>query len=225
MKKPKKGSLIVFEGIDASGKTTQYQLFIDHLKKNKIPYQTIDFPQYDLTFFGRVTKRFLKGEFGSLKKVSPYLASVLYAMDRFSAKKKMEGWLKKGFIIVANRYAGSNMAHQGSKISNQVERKKLLDYLNELEFKVNKIPRPNLNVFLDVPPTVTAALMAKSGRHDDIADSDLKHQRATYRVYRSIARGRNWLRVPCVDEKGDIQAPDTIAEWIVKTMKSKGHLP
>lgn len=216
----KKGSLIVFEGIDGSGKTTQYKLFIEHLKKNKIKYQTIDFPQYEISFFGKFVRRFLKGEFGPLNKVHPYLASVLYAMDRYQAKKKLDQWLKDGFVVVANRYAGSNMAHQGAKVATK-DRQELFKFLTELEFKVNKIPKPTVNIFLDVDPKTTLQLINKMGKEKDIAEADLKHQRLSYRVYRELSRGRNWLRINCSDEKGNIKSPIQIHENTIELLKQK----
>src|SRR3989344_2308491 len=116
MKDAKKGKIIVIEGGDGSGKATQSKLLIEYLEKNSIPHAYLDFPNYS-SFYGKLVGKFLRGEFGDLDSVSPYLASLTFALDRLSSKDTIENHLKAGKIVVMNRYATSNMAHQGSKIA------------------------------------------------------------------------------------------------------------
>ena len=116
------GKLIVITGIDGSGKTVQTKLLCERLLKEGHPVVNTDFPQYGKTFFADMVTKYLNGEFGSADSVSPYLAALLYAGDRWEAKEQINNWLKDGKIIVSNRYVCDNMAHQGGK--NRLSRRK-----------------------------------------------------------------------------------------------------
>src|SRR3989344_6477126 len=107
----KKGKLIVFEGIDGSGKSLQLKLLKKYLDLHRIPNKVIDFPRYKKSFHGETVARYLQGEFGSINDTNPYLVSLAYALDRASAKEEMNKWLSEGQVVLADRYATSNMAH------------------------------------------------------------------------------------------------------------------
>src|SRR5260221_12520818 len=109
------GKLLVLEGSDGSGKGTQLQLLTDHFKLHHIPHETLDFPQYYKTFFGRWIGRFLKGEFGTIEDLPPYLLMFPYAADRWQAKEDLDHWLHEGKIVVSNRNTESN-AYQAAKL-------------------------------------------------------------------------------------------------------------
>ncbi|MBI3619717.1 nucleoside 2-deoxyribosyltransferase [Candidatus Roizmanbacteria bacterium] len=159
--KRKKGKLIVIDGGDGSGKTTQAGLLVTYLKSHHIPVRYFDFPQYYHTFHGKTVARFLRGEFGALDAVSPYLASLAYALDRASVKDQMVDFLTKGGYIIANRYATSNFAHQGSKFPNEAAQKEFINWDTELEYKIHKIPKEDLVIYLHVPWRVGAKLTGK----------------------------------------------------------------
>src|SRR3989344_9017264 len=134
----KKGKLIVFEGIDGSGKSLQLKLLKKYFDLHRIPNKVIDFPRYKQSFHGKTVARYLQGEFGSINDTNPYLVSLAYALDRASAKEEMNKRLAEGKIVLADRYATSNMAHQAAKLP----KSKQNDFLNweyELEYRVNKI--------------------------------------------------------------------------------------
>lgn len=110
------GKLIVIDGIDGAGKATQTKLLIERLRETGYKTATLDFPQYYNNFFGHLIGRFQNNEFGDAPTASPYLASVLYAADRWETKEKIEKWLEEGRIVILDRYASSNQIHQGGKI-------------------------------------------------------------------------------------------------------------
>ncbi|PIZ57474.1 thymidylate kinase, partial [bacterium (Candidatus Torokbacteria) CG_4_10_14_0_2_um_filter_35_8] len=145
----KKGKLIVIEGADGSGKATQTGLLIKRLKKEIFDVRTMDFPRYYDSVYGDMVGRFLKGEYGTLKEINPYLAAILYALDRKAAQPQLIDWLHLGKIVVANRYVSSNQAHQASRIETLEDRKKFLRWLDTLEYGIHSLPRPDILFFLD----------------------------------------------------------------------------
>jgi len=203
----KKGIFIVIDGTDGSGKATQTKLLADNLKKSGHKVKTIDFPQYKNNFFGKIVGRYLSGEFGTSSEVSPYLASILYAGDRFEEKKVIEKWLNEGFVVIADRYASSNQIHQGGKISNSAKRKEFLAWLEDLEYGVFKIPRPDAIIYLDMPIAVSQKLLKNKDSQKkkiyldgkkDIHESDLGHlSDAKNSATELVKKNNNWARISC----------------------------
>ncbi len=224
--KKRKGKLIVIDGGDGSGKTTQAELLVAHLKEKNISVKYFDFPQYYKSFHGKTVAKFLRGEFGSMEEISPYLASLAYALDRASVKREMEEFLSQGGIIIANRYATSNMAHQGAKCKTEKERDEFLKWVYELEYKVHKIPKENLVIYLHVPWKTALALTAKrkdqiylKGMKQDMAEKDLEHRKASEEMYLFLAKKyKHWKTVECV-ENGEILSIEAIQKKIQELVK------
>jgi dTMP kinase len=118
----KKGKLIVIDGTDGSGKATQVALLEARLKKEGHTVKLVDFPEYYKNFFGKFIGHCLSEQYYNFINVHPKIASVLYAADRFESKVQIEGWLAKGYIVLANRYVSANQIHQGGKIANAKKR-------------------------------------------------------------------------------------------------------
>jgi len=229
--KKQKGKLIIIEGGDGSGKATQAQLLVSYLKKKKILVKYFDFPQYYQTFHGQTVARYLRGEFGTLDNISPYLASLAYALDRLSAKNQMDDFLKKGGVIVANRYSTSNMAYQGARFSDDNERKKFFDWLYQLEYKINKIPKENLVLYLHVPWQIGLALTAKKGERrylsgkTDIHEKDILFRQKVEKMYLNLAKSKkNWVVIDAVKDN-QILPIETIHQKIVQTLVDKKIIP
>lgn len=220
----RRGKLIVIDGGDGSGKTTQADLLVRYLKQQGVSVKSFDFPRYYTSFHGSIVGRFLSGEFG--ENVSPYLASLAYALDRASAKEEMDAWLSHGGVIVCNRYATSNMAHQGARLS-QERRKEFLEWIDELEYKVHRIPREDIVVYLHVPWQVGAELTKKKGERayigsgKDILEADMAHRQAAEAMYLTLAKKRkNWVMVECV-ENGALLSKDDIHKKILAVLREK----
>lgn len=206
----KKGKFFVIDGTDGSGKATQTKLLADRLKKSGYKVKTIDFPQYENNFFGKMVGRYLSGEFGGSSEVSPYLASILYAGDRFEEKEQIEKWLAEGFIVIADRYASSNQIHQGGKISEPKKRKEFLAWLEELEYGIFKIPRPQAIIYLDMPLEISQKLLKKNSAQKkktylkgkrDIHENDLKHlSDAKNSAVELVKKNNNWIRIDCAKD-------------------------
>ena len=160
-----KGKLIIIEGSDGSGKTTQLNLLKGYLEKNKKKFKTHKFPQYETSFYGKMIGNFLRGEYGELNSIDPYIISVVYAADRREAKDMMEKWLNDGNVIVMDRYSTSNAAHQCGRIP-QKEQGKYLAWLEEMEYKVNQIPREDIVIYLRVPYKTSIKLLENEAREN-----------------------------------------------------------
>lgn len=222
------GKLIVIDGGDGSGKQTQSQLLVQYLKKKNLKVKYFDFPQYYSSFHGKIVGRFLAGEFGKMDQVSPYLISLAYALDRASAREEMEDWLTKGGIIISNRYATSNMAHQGARISKE-KRKEFIDWVDELEYRVHKIPREDLVIYLYVPWKIGLKLTAKKGERGyvkgkklDIAETDIKHRQESEKMYLWLCQSKkNWVKINCVNKKGEMRTREEIHQEILEVLKKR----
>ena len=181
-----RGRFIVIDGTDGSGKATQTELLVERLVKESLPVKTISFPQYGKKSAGAV-EEYLEGKYGSASDVNAYQASVLFAVDRFDAGKEIERWLEEGHHVISDRYVTANMAHQGSKIADEEERRKFFDWAMEFEHNVMGIPLPDLNIVLHVPAQITLSLMEgralKSGLTKDVHEADPDHLHAAERTY------------------------------------------
>lgn len=224
--KQNRGKLIVFEGGDGSGKTTQTQLLLKYCTDQNISHAYFDFPNYP-SFFGQLIAKFLRGELGSIDKVSPYLASLPFSFDRAAMSKTIEKNLGEGRLVILNRYASSNMAHQGSKLENDAERESFLNWVEQLEFEVNKIPREDLVIYLHVPWQQAIELTKKKyERHylngkKDIQESNALHQKKTGELYQKFAQSKsNWETISCF-ENGIILTKEIIHNKIIEILKTR----
>lgn len=209
--------LIVLEGNDGSGKATQAKLLIKSLRAQGRAVETIDFPRYYDNFFGGLLAECLRGEHGSFVDLSPRIASTLYAGDRYESKATIVEWLQAGRIVVADRYTTANMMHQGGKIADPAERKNFMAWLEQLEYEVYGLPRPDLVLYLDVPVEVSldnlagkAEAYAQSGADQTETNRTyLEQSRAT--AEQLLASQPSWHRLDCaphgtMKSRADIQA-------------------
>lgn len=214
------GRLIALCGIDGTGKTLQAAILKERAVALGRRVETMDFPCYK-KFFGRLAARYLRGEFGEeAGEVSPYLAALPFACDRWQAAPVLRAWLEEAALVICNRYVPANLAHQGAKIASDEERRPFLKWVEELEYDVLGLPRPDLHVLLDMPATLAGSLIErkeereylKNGR--DIHESDAAYLAATREVYVQLAEETpNWLRVDCAP-CGALLAPEEIAEQV-----------
>lgn len=224
----KKGKLIVLDGTDGSGKATQANILLQRLRHEKYKVAYIDFPQYG-EYSSVFVERYLRGEYGYPHEVGAYTASLFYALDRYAAKQKLIRWLKEGRIIIANRYVSANQIHQAGKIKDPKELKKYLQWLDVLEFTILGIPKPDLVLFLNVPPRIGQQLVdqkkqrsyLEKGRKRDIHESDTQHLLESYeRACSLVKKYKYWKNITCT-EQGKILPIQVIHNriWnIIRTM-------
>ncbi|MFM9963996.1 MAG: dTMP kinase [Planctomycetaceae bacterium] len=196
--------LIVIEGIDGSGKGTQARQLSDRLTAAGHRVQLLSFPRYRETLFGHAIGDFLNGRFGQLHEVHPFLASVLYAADRFESKSVLTDALQQSDFVICDRYVPSNLAHQGAKLDG-LARDELLRTIERIEFDVFALPRPDLVVMLDVPVEFAqlniAAKPARSytDKAADLQEADADYLQKVRDVYLQLAaREPNWIRIESV---------------------------
>lgn len=207
----KNGKLIVIDGTDGSGKATQVALLVARLKKEGNKVKTVDFPEYGNNFFGKFIGECLTDERYHFKETHPKIASALYAADRFESKKEIEGWLQKGYAVIANRYVSANQIHQGGKIHSQKERKEFLLWLDAMEYSVFKIPRPSIVVYLSLPISIVHELIADrdskqdrayKGKKKDVHESDPKHlEDARKSALKLVKELNNFVQIDCAPKK------------------------
>ena len=201
-----KGKLIVLEGGDGAGKGTQTELLMSALRAKGVRVSVFDFPQYNLSNFGKLCGRALTGEFGDFVKLSPYLASLPYTLDRVAAREKLRDALARG-IVVCNRYTPSNIAYQAAKLSGAA-REKFVRFLEDAEYRELLLPSPTLVLYLYVPVRIAHALVAEKtvreylGRARGARDQHEKsraYQEGVVKTYLWLAK-RNpntWKVIPC----------------------------
>lgn len=218
----KKGFFIVIEGIDGSGKATQTELLKEKLEKLGYKILIGDFPRYYTSEWGKLVGRFLTGEFGKLDEVNPHLAVLPYMIDQYVWSRDFATpWIKSGGIILSNRYFTSNV-HQIAKLKGPIK-KKYRDWLWRMGYKELGILRPDLVVFLDVPPKISMKLNRKKtdrqylkGKKQDIAEKNWGHQYSSYKSYLTEVKLNDWwIKVKCVS-KGKLNSPEEIHNKILR---------
>ncbi len=199
------GTFIVLEGSDGSGKATQLKVLSERLKAVGYEIEIFDFPQYEQPS-SHFVRRYLAGDYGPASGISPYSASLFYALDRFEAAPRIRQALDKGRIVLANRYVGSNMAHQGGKFGSEGEQRGFFIWDDGLEYQLLGIPRPSISLFLRLPAEVSLELMrqrsARSGKALDEHEADVEHLKAAVNTYDTLCRlfPKDFQAVNCAPE-------------------------
>lgn len=208
------GTFIVIEGTDGSGKGTQFEILAKRLIEEGYDVATFDFPRYDepSSYF---VKEYLNGNYGIAEEVGPYTGSLFYALDRYAASFKIKQALAEGKVVLANRYVGSNMAHQGTKFQHTEERRGYFIWLDNLEFEMLRIPRPTLSFVLRVPAEVAQNLVDQKAARSytdkkrDLHEADLSHLQRAVAVYDDMCQlfPRDFVRVDCTDQGNLLPIP------------------
>ena len=200
--------LIVIEGLDGSGKSTQMNRLTEYLTVRGHHCRGLHFPRTDSPVYGDLIARFLRGELGDIHQVNPYLVALIYAGDRFDFKPTLESWLKAGDTVLLDRYVFSNVAYQCAKIENKEDRRALQEWILHLEFEYHGLPKPDLNIFLDVPFAFTRQKLMDNRAGEerqylqgkkDIHEADLDFQRLVRESYLSLSGADGFSVVDCSD--------------------------
>ncbi len=220
---------LVIEGLDGSGKSTQLKLLREHLEKNAVPFKYLHFPRLEEGVYGDLIARFLRGEMGANDQVDPYLVALIFAGDRADAASQIRQWMDEGKLVIVDRYVYSNIAFQCAKLASPDDQYRLRDWILEFEFGYNNLPRPDLNLYLNVPFEFTRKQLNLARDGDDrtylkgerdIHEENLDFQEQVRQVYLSLQEHVNDLEIiDCIDADGGMLPPDNISNLIIKNME------
>ena len=213
------GKLIVIEGTDGSGKSTQFRLLTQRVAEEGREFQKLVFPQYQEESSALI-RMYLGGEFGTKPSdVNAYAASAFFAVDRYASYKKVWGkWYEEGGLVLSDRYTTSNAVHQASKEPEE-KQAEYLRWLYEFEYDKLGMPRPDLVIYLDVPTDFTEKMMrtreAATNTHADIHEQDLEYLATCRRIGKNAAAFYNWTVINCVRD-GEMRTIEDIHEEIYR---------
>ena len=217
------GKLIVIEGTDGSGKSTQFGLLTQRISAEGRAFQKLVFPQY-AEESSALIRMYLGGQFGSSPAdVNAYAASAFYAVDRYASYKKVWGkWYEEGGLVLSDRYTTSNAVHQASKEPEET-RGEFLRWLYEFEYDKLGLPRPDLTIYLDVPTDFTEKMMrtreAATNTKADIHEQDLEYLATCRRMGKAAAEFYGWTVINCVRD-GQMRSIEDIHEEIYRHVKA-----
>ena len=213
------GKLIVIEGTDGSGKSTQFRLLTDRLESEQVKFQKLVFPQYSEPSSALI-RMYLGGEFGkSPSDVNAYAASAFYSVDRYASYRKVWGkWYEEGGLVVSDRYTTSNAVHQASK-EPEDKREDFLNWLYDFEYDKLGLPRPDLVIYLDVPTDFTEKMLrhreSETNTHADIHEQDMQYLATCRRMGRAAAEHYGWTVIRCIRD-GAMRSMEDIHEEIYR---------
>ena len=218
--------LVVLEGLDGAGKSTQVKKLRAYLESVFGNLEYIHFPRYDAPVYGELISRFLRGDFGSNEAVHPQLVALLFAEDRHGAAPEMKKVLSSGGTVLLDRYVYSNIAYQCAKLKDSEEAADLREWIFNTEYGNFDLPRPDLNIFLDVPiGFVESKLKSQRGGSDrdyleggqDIHEADQTYLQNAYDNAIGIAKHQAWHTISCVANE-QIRTIEDIHTEIVQTI-------
>ncbi|MBO4936473.1 MAG: dTMP kinase [Alistipes sp.] len=219
---------IVLEGLDGAGKSTQIKKLRAMFAERGIESEYVHFPRFDAPIYGELIARFLRGELGSVEQVDPYIVALLYAGDRADMAPQIREWLSEGKVVIIDRYVYSNIGYQCAKIADKEARWRLNEWILNLEYEVNKIPRPDVSLFLDVPFAFTEKRLTEQREGDDrsylngasdIHEQSLTLQQRVREVYiESAERDSELVVVDCSNDEGAMACPEDIFSRIERVI-------
>ncbi|PSL35431.1 dTMP kinase [Chitinophaga ginsengisoli] len=216
---------IAIEGLDGAGKSTQIALLTEYFNKQGIETRFVHFPIVQEGVFGELVAKFLRGDFGDVKNVHPQLVALLFAEDRRAFAHHLNEWLASGYVVLVDRYVLSNIAFQCAKLHTEKEKKELREWINMFEYEYNRIPQPDLSVYLDVPFSFTEKALTerRSGEDrkylngkDDIHEKDFSLQLAVKQEYEVLAdTDPSVTKIICYDGDGKMKSVEEIHAAII----------
>ena len=216
------GKLIVIEGTDGSGKSTQFRLMSEHLEKDNVAFKHLVFPRYSEESSALI-RMYLGGQFGTKPSdVNAYAASAFYAVDRYASYKMDWGkWYEEGGVVLSDRYTTSNAVHQASKETGAA-REKYLKWLYEFEYDQLGLPRPDLTIYLDVPTDFTEKMLRvreeATNTKADIHEKDMQYLATCRQCGRAAADYYGWTVIQCVKD-GKMRTIEDIHQEIYAAVK------
>lgn len=219
------GKLIVFEGTDGSGKSTQFARMCLRLEQEGKEFQRLIFPQYGKPS-SALLRMYLNGEFGSRPSdVNAYAASTFYAVDRYASMKQVWGeYYENGGLILADRYITSNAVHQAAKVPAQ-ERAAFFEWLYDFECGKLGLPQPAVVIYLDMPTEKAVEnLRRREGETNtkaDIHEVDTAYLTLCHETAVQAADCLGWKKISCVDDRGELRSIEDLHQEIWTVIESE----
>ncbi|MDR2293219.1 MAG: dTMP kinase [Prevotellaceae bacterium] len=220
---------IALEGLDGAGKSTQIKLLENYFENRNKQNKYLHFPRFDTPFFGEMIAKFLRGDFGKINDVNPYIVALLFAQDRYDAAQTIREWIEQKYNVVVDRYVYSNIGYQCAKIDNINERNALRNWIFNLEYDYFKIPKPDVSIFLNVPFAFTENRLneARTGNDrdylngkNDIHEESMELQRRVREIYIEQQNIDDSFKiVNCTTNDGNMLAPNQIFEQIIEHLQ------
>lgn len=216
---------VVIEGIDGSWKWTQVKLVSEKLRSMWKKIKVLDYPRYgEKTAF--MVEKYLNWEYG--RDVWAKKASIFYAIDRFDHSIELQKDLEEYDYIISNRYVSASMIHQAWKITDTKQRQEFLDWLEDLEYNIFGIPKPDKTIFLNVSPQMSQRLVLKKQDREylkwdkkmDLHEEDKNHlSNAHAAAIEALEKYDDWVKIDC-EEDGEMKSMETITGLILEELKS-----
>lgn len=223
--------LVVLEGLDGAGKSTQVKRLAEYLRSRYGNLEYIHFPRYDAPVYGELIGNFLKGEFGAIDSVHPQLVALLFAEDRHGAGPAIKRFIEEGSVVLLDRYVYSNVAYQCAKMPTEEKAEYLRQWILDTEYGIFGLPRPDLNIFLDVPISFVESSLNANRQGDDrgylqgrqdIHEADIEFQKRVRGIYRKQASlDKDFLTIDCSGPDGAMLPPDDIFNKIKTAVDSR----
>jgi len=201
------GKLIVFEGIDGSGKSTQFEMICKRFSDEEVNFKRLVFPRYSEPS-STLIKMYLNGEFGdNPDSVNAYAASSFYAVDRYASfAQDWREYYNNGGLILTDRYTTSNALHQGAKIDSG-ERELFFKWLYDYEFNKIGLPSPDLVIYMDITAEFAATRLkrrqSETGTNADIHENDMTYLKSCAHSGKHAASIFGWQSINCVENDGE----------------------
>ena len=226
-----RGLLLVLEGVDGSGKSSQIEMLAEYFQKVGMKVAAMHFPRVYEQPYGVMVGALLRGEFGV--NVDPHFAALLFSLDRLHAAPELRARVKRGEVVILDRYVYSNIAYQTAKVADPERRRILGDWIEELEFKHHDLLRPDLALFLDAPLEFTLANLAEKREgadreylrgKKDIHESDLNLQIKVRHEFLAYAGkpGSDLQVVACSNASGGMATPNVVKRRILEFLRLRG---
>lgn len=216
------GKLIVLEGSDGSGKSTQFKMLTRRLREENTAFYKLQFPQY-LEPSSALIRMYLGGEFGEQpENVNAYAASTFYAVDRYASYVKLwREYYQNDGLILSDRYTTSNAVHQAGKVPAE-EREDFFRWLYDFEYGKMELPKPDLVLCMDMPVELAEELMrqreAQTNTHADIHERDEAYLRQCRASAMEAAKFYGWKVISCASD-GKLRSIEDIHEEIYACVK------
>lgn len=217
----KRGKMIVLEGNDGAGKSSQIKLITEYLESVGKTYKHVHFPMYGSNEFANIISMFLRGDLGENDKVDPLFVANIYAMDRYKYKPQLVKDLDEYDYVVLDRYVFSNMAFQGAKYNVDEKRQGIIKWIDDFEFKFLKLPYPDQIIYFDLPiDVIEDRINHRDGEEErdylaggkDIHEADLAFQSRVRRIYLGLDTFDDYNIVNCIGKFGEVLSPEDLFE-------------